>query len=117
MSELYRFTEKGDIQVLRVSSLLSELDNRVIMKSVDEKIKAGFADFIVDLSDIQYMNSIGVNFLIRLKQRSEELGGAVAVVNASGKVKQLLDITKLRPMFYLTDSLTDAVEFIRGDES
>jgi len=29
-------------------------------------------------------------------------------VHASGKVKELLDITKLRPMFALTDSLEEA---------
>lgn len=117
MSELYHFTKQENIQVLFVSSLLSEFDNRLIMESVEEKIEAGFTNFVVDLSGIEYMNSVGVNFLIMMKQRSEESGGMVAVINASGKVKQLLDITKLTPMFYLTDSLEKAIEFIQANES
>jgi anti-sigma B factor antagonist len=117
MSKQYQFTEQDDIQILYVNNLLNEFDNRTIIESVDEKIDAGFANFIVDLSGIKYMNSVGINFLILMKQRSEESGGTIAVANASGKVKQLLDITKLRPMFYLADSLEDAIEFIKAGES
>ena len=117
MDKPYRITDQADsIQVLCVSDLLSEVDNRQIMQAVESKIDKGFPNFIVDLSEINYMNSVGINFLIKLRRKAQAAGGKLAVVHASGKVKQLLDITKLRPMFFLTDSMQDAVAFITSHQ-
>jgi len=116
MDKPFTITDRADsIQLLHVRDLLSEIDNREIMRAVEAKIDKGFPNFIVDLSAISYMNSVGINFLIKMRRRARESGGKLAVVHASGKIKQLLDITKLRPMFFLTDSMQEAMEFISND--
>lgn len=112
MKELYQISKEEDIYILRVRDLISETANRQIMGAVDDKMTGGFANFIVNLSDIDYINSVGINFLIQLRHRAKESGGRVVIVHASGKVKELLDITKLRPMFFLTESLEDARNFL-----
>lgn len=113
MDKPYTITDQTEnIQILRVRDLLSEIDNREIMRAVASKIDKGFPNFIVDLSEIAYMNSVGINFLIKMRRKAKEAGGKLAVVHASGKIKQLLEVTKLRPMFFLTDSMQDAMEFI-----
>lgn len=96
--------------MLEVYNLLNEYANREILLAVQSKIDEGFSTFVVDLKDIQVMNSVGLNFLIVLRARSEDKGGRIAVVNASHKVMQLLEMTKLRPMFQLSGSVEEAVE-------
>lgn len=112
MNSNFYFSNQDGALILRVNDLLSEVSNADIMKAVEERIAEGFTNFVVDLSSIDYMNSVGINFLIKMKHRAKATGGLLAVVHASAKVKQLLDVTKLRPMFVLTDSLDEALQFM-----
>jgi len=108
MKELFQISKEQDIYIIQVRDLLSETANRKMMVAVDDKMTDDFANIIVNLTDIDYINSVGINFLIQLRHRARKSGGRVVIVHASGKVKELLDITKLRPMFALTDSLEEA---------
>ena len=112
MNGLYHISNENDVQVLSIRTLVNEIANREIMEAVESRMDRGFLDFVVDLSNIHYMNSVGINFLILIRRRLRENGGRLAVVHASDKVKQLLDITKLRQMFFLSDSLEDAMTFV-----
>lgn len=111
MQPPFSFFTKNNILVLTVEDLVSELVNQEIMRAVDAQIARGFVNFVVDLSSVDYMNSVGINFLIMMKHRSRDTGGQLVVVHASEKVKQLLEITKLQPMFFLTESVEDAMAF------
>ncbi|MCB9302259.1 MAG: STAS domain-containing protein [Lewinellaceae bacterium] len=116
MNPNYSITTKDSVQVLKVHNLLNEYINKEILRAVQSKIDDGFSTFVVDLKDIQFMNSVGLNFLIMLRARTIDNGGHVAVVNASQKVMQLLEMTKLLPMFQLSGSVEEAVESISNDK-
>lgn len=109
MNAPYSISSHGSIQVLEVNSLLSEYENKQLLKVAQARIEEGFSNFVIDLSKMEYMNSVGLNFLISLKSRSKDSGGTIAVANASEKIKQLLTITKLTDMFYLTDTVEEAI--------
>ena len=112
MNPNYSITKAENVQILEVRNLLNEYDNKEILQAVQTKIDEGFSNFVVDLKQIQFMNSVGLNFLITLKARSNDSGGRVAVANASGKVVQLLEMTKLRPIFQVNNSVEEAVAFL-----
>lgn len=105
----YSLAEKNGIQVLQIKDLLSEYANREIIKAVDHKLREGYASFVVDLAAIDYMNSVGLNFLLTMRARSKENGGGLIVANASQKVKSLLDMTKLTPLFAMSTSVEQAI--------
>ena len=109
----YSLSEQDGIQVLQIKDLLSEHANREIIKAIEQKLNEGFASFVVDLSDIEYMNSVGLNFLLTMRARSKENGGGLVVANVSEKVKSLLDMTKLTPMFRMSSSVEHALETVR----
>jgi len=112
MNPNYNITKAENVQILEVRNLLNEYVNKEILQAVQSKIDEGFSNFVVDLKQIQFMNSVGLNFLITLKARSNDNGGRVAVANASGKVVQLLEMTKLRPIFQVNNSVEEAVAFL-----
>jgi anti-sigma B factor antagonist len=112
MKELFQISKEEDTYILQVRDLLSETANKKIMGALDAKSSDGFSNFIVNLSDIDYINSVGINFLVQLIHRAKKSGGQVVIVHASGKVKELLDITKLRSMFALTDSVEEAKQLL-----
>lgn len=109
MNPNYNIKKQDNVQVLEVRNLLNEFANKEILQAVQSKIDEGFFNFVVDLKQIAFMNSVGLNFLIMLKTRSNDKGGQVAVVNVSAKVMELLEMTKLRPIFQVSNSVDEAV--------
>ena len=108
----FSIIQKDRVQILEISNLLSEYANKEILLAAQSKIDEGFSKFVVDLKAIDFMNSVGLNFLITLRARSDEMGGQMAIANAPSKVLQLLKMTKLLPMFQVTSSVEEALEFL-----
>lgn len=115
MNKQYSLSSQNEIQILKVSNLFNEFVIRDILKAAQAKIEKGFSKFVVDLSAVEYMNSVGLNLLINLKTKSKDLGGQVAVANASDKIIRLLEVTKLKPMFRLTASVDEAIQSLSDE--
>ncbi|MEM1322116.1 MAG: STAS domain-containing protein [Bacteroidota bacterium] len=111
----YNISELKSIQVLEVSTLYNEFDNRIILNDVESRIERGLNKFIVDLSNLDFMNSVGLNFMISIMTKSRNSGGDVAVANASEQVLNLLEITKLRTMFTLRPTVEDAIRVFNSN--
>lgn len=75
-----------------------------------ELLQAGRKNFVVNLRDLRYMNSSGINVLINILTRSRNNGGEVVVTELSEKTKQLLVVTKLNTVFNVTETEEDALE-------
>ncbi len=105
----YSFLEKNGVQILQVDNLLNPLDNQEIIRAVEEKIKASCTEFIVDLDQMDFMNSIGLTFLISILTRSRNAGGEVAIANLSDNIKKILLITRLNSAFSIYDNLEEAL--------
>ena len=112
MDQVYELSQSGSIKVLRVHNLLSEFANREILGAAQGCIDEGFNRFVVDLEGMPYANSVGLNFLISLQSRCQDQNGSIVIVNVSKKIIQLLEITKLQPLFHLTDSVDEALRLL-----
>ncbi|MFT5764039.1 MAG: anti-anti-sigma factor, partial [Saprospiraceae bacterium] len=82
----YAIHEQETVQVVQVNNLVDELDNKVILQDVRQLIARGSNDFVIDLSDLNFMNSVGLNFLISMMTASKASGGFLAVANANQQV-------------------------------
>ena len=110
MRTTYSIEVRQGAIVLKVNDLGQEFRNKEILQSLNAKIEHEFPNFVVDLSGMQVMNSIGLNFLINLKKQSDAFGSGIAIVGASVQVQRLLDITKLQHYFKLTNTVEDALQ-------
>lgn len=116
MNKPYRISEETSIQILAVHSLLDEWENRHLYNEFQQYINQGIQQFIIDLSKLPIINSVGINFLLRLLRKVQQIGGQLFLSNASTQVLHLLDITKLTTIFSIEESVEDAVEAIEGEE-
>jgi anti-sigma B factor antagonist len=114
METIYDLRQKEAVAVLTVYDLLAEYDNREILRDAQRRIDQGFTNFVIDLSKVPYMNSVGLNFLITLQARCTDQGGRLVVAHASPKVVQLLEMTKLLPLFHLSDSVANAIQTLEA---
>ncbi len=106
----YTIHQHQTIQVVKVESLLNEMNNNEILNDVQSYIEKGFNKFVIDLSDLSFMNSVGLNFLLSMMKNSEKSGGELAVANANDQIIGLLEITKLKQLFNLKPSVEKALQ-------
>jgi anti-sigma B factor antagonist len=112
----YTFLEKNGVQILQVDNLLNPLDNQEIIRAVEDKIAANFTEFVVDLDQMNFMNSIGLTFLISILTRSRNAGGDVTIANLSENIKKILLVTRLNSAFSIYENLEDALSFFEKEK-
>ena len=110
MNNEFSILNHNNIQILVVQDLVSEFENKKMLAASRSGLESGQDSFVVDLSSIDYMNSVGLNFLLQLEKQAKKRGGGIAVANASKKVVHLLEITKLKQIFNLNDSIEEAIQ-------
>lgn len=59
---------------------------------------------IVDLSELDFMDSTGLSVLVRAHQRSAQAGQRFGLVNGSSQVQRLLDLTGVADRLTLAES-------------
>jgi len=83
----------------------SELNKRVEALLEEDKHK-----FVLDLSELKYMNSSGLNILIQLLSKARSKGGEAIICGVNKKVEELLIITKLHTLFTIVPTQEDALK-------
>ena len=77
----YTLNQKGNIQILKTNNLLNEIQNKKILRQATQQIEQGFSNFVVDLSKMDFINSVGISFLLNLMKNSKKSGGKIILVN------------------------------------
>lgn len=70
---------------------------------------------VVDLAGVEWMNSTGLGILISSYTTLRNSGGELKLANVTDKIKSLLTITKLEPVFEAFDSVDAAVNSFSGE--
>jgi len=110
----YTLTEENNIQQLKLSGeLIDKNQANDLMKSVEELLQAGKNKLIIDLSDLKYMNSSGLNVLIQLLTKTRTNGGESVIYNVNKKVNDLLVITKLNTLFKVAEDKQNALSLLK----
>jgi len=85
-----------------------------LLNLIDEKIKNGVSYAVIDISEVDYMNSSGLNTLIKALNKMRTRGGELVLVNPSEKTQKLLVITKLNAIFKTVDDQQSAIDFVNN---
>mgnify|MGYP001802035832 FL=1 len=78
-------------------------------ESFSEKLELGYEQFVIDLSDLQHINSSGLGVLITLLTKARKKGGELMLANPSSYIKNLLLITKLNTIFEIHATTDEAL--------
>lgn len=109
----YKIIEGQNYSTLLLKGELIDKNQAIpLLKSVDDMLESGKIKFIIDLSELKYMNSSGLNVLIQLLTKTRNKGGESVIFNVSKKVNELLVITKLNTLFKVAESEKDAVALL-----
>jgi anti-sigma B factor antagonist len=106
----YSTRESGPVITLALKGDLIERNQaEPLLSQHQQLLQAGSRSFIINLKELRYMNSSGINVLINILTRSRNVGGEVVVTQLSDKAKQLLVVTKLNTVFNVTETEEEAM--------
>ena len=110
MMKYYEITNRNNTQIIDVFNLFSESRNQEIIEAVEAAMTG---NLVLNLDAAPFMNSMGLNFLIKLQNACKSRNGVMAIANPSAKIVELLEITRLKPLFLLAESVEEAVQLVR----
>ena len=110
----YSITEKEELIILAMQGKLVDKAEAVdIGAEVEEQMASGHNHFIIDLSELEYMNSTGLNIILNLMNKCRNNGGEAVVAGSTSRIKSLFSVTKLDTVFTLKDSRDEAVKHLK----
>ena len=109
-----------DIHIKKVAkglivSIIGRLDAvsvREFDKEMDELIKKGESNFILDLSRLDYISSAGLRSILSTSKRLKENKGTMTLCGLQGGVKEAFDISGFSSIFTIYESFENALKSI-----
>ena len=90
----------GNVAVVDLSGRITIGEGDVVLREqVHSLLDEGQAKIVLNLNKVNYMDSAGIGELVASYKRSKEHDGIVKLLNPSGKVFDLLQLTKLEDVF------------------
>jgi anti-sigma B factor antagonist len=110
-------TMREGIAVLSLKGRLTVGESSAIRQRINDCAAIGRVNVILDLSDIDYVDSTGLGTMVICFTTLKKQGGALKLVNPSKRNVELLLLTKLHTVFQVFTEVHDAVNsFFPGRE-
>jgi anti-sigma B factor antagonist len=90
----------GPVSVLDLNGRITIGEGDVLLREkVNELLDGGKSKILLNLDKVKYMDSAGIGELVACYKRAREKNGTVKLLNPTGKVSDLLQLTKLEEVF------------------
>ncbi|MFC1500119.1 STAS domain-containing protein [Candidatus Zixiibacteriota bacterium] len=100
----------GDVAVLHLQGkIMGGPDATSLHEKLHELIETGTRSVVIDLTDVDWMNSSGLGILIGGLSAIRKSGGDLRLASVTEKIEEVLRITKLDRVFDVYGSTEDAV--------
>jgi len=110
--DIKHIIHKNCTEILLSGKGLAEKDFSPLIQITSEQIKSHSPNLILNLKNLNLINSIGLNAFIKIFTKSRNAGGELYIVNISLKINQVLLLTKLNTVLNIATSLEEAKEIL-----
>lgn len=107
--------ESATLQKAAVVTMPAEVDVVSAGRLRDEFLSSLNRDgvhLVADARDVTFMDSSGINALVRARERAERLGGSIHVVTASRQVLRVLGVAQLLHVLSVLPTMEEAQDCI-----
>ena len=81
-----------------------------LIEKAGELVNTGCNKWAINLENLIYMNSSGLNTLIQLLTKARVAGGEAVLYNMNKKINELILITKLHTLFKVVNTEQEALK-------
>jgi anti-sigma B factor antagonist len=96
--QVYVLALGGELDLAAASSLDEELG---------QALQSGSQVIVIDLKDLEFIDSTGLSVLVRAHQRAQETGLQLGLINPGAQVERLLSLTGLAQRLTLDQAALD----------
>jgi anti-sigma B factor antagonist len=102
----------GDVVIVDVSGkvTLGDGGDAMLKDKMGSLVQQGKKKVLLNLGDVSYVDSAGLGAIVQAYATLNKNGGALKLLNATKRIKDLLSITKLLTIFDTFDNEADAVK-------
>ena len=105
----------GGVAVVDVSGRITLGEGNVILREiVRDLVGKGAKAIVLNLGEVQYIDSSGVGELVKAHTTIRNLGGQLKLTNLNKRVHDLLELTRLSAVFDIQKDETSAVKSFGG---
>jgi anti-anti-sigma factor len=109
----FTISKQGNYAVIGLSGNLIEKSQALgLLEKADELANESCNKWAIDLKDLIYMNSSGLNTLIQLLTKARVAGGEAVLFNMNKKINELILITKLHTLFKVVEGRQEALNLL-----
>jgi anti-anti-sigma factor len=116
----FRIERHGEVAVVIPSAKVEEMHEalitqaaKMVVSSLKEDPPAGI---VVDLSQVNYVGSVFVSFLLRCHMLAKKQGSEIVLAGASEPARELLHLLDLETVWALYPTRKEAVEALSGSD-
>lgn len=102
------------IYVLQCNGRIVFGEESSLLRETVKKAIPDFKKIVLNLAEINYIDSGGLGTLVALHTTAANAGGTIKLANLTKRVGDLLQVTKLLTVFDVHDSEYDALESFRN---
>jgi anti-anti-sigma factor len=90
--------------VLTVAGELDLASAPALEEELDQALNGGSGVVVVDLRELEFIDSTGLSVLVKAHQRAQESGCSFGLVKGGAQVQRLLSLTGLEDRLTVTDT-------------
>ncbi len=103
-----------DLVVLALKGEIMFGDCLRIKQSLHEVIQESDRYFVIDLSEVPFMDSAGLGLIVSLLKMAAERGGRLALASPQQGIRRLFHMTRCDQVIPLYDTVEEAVKSIKN---
>ena len=108
---------KGVVCFSLTGKIISTEGFEGVTAQLDNAFLEGNKKIIIDMSKVSYINSSGLNLLVRLLTKVRNKGGELVLISLSDSVEKLFFITKLNSIFTICADISEAQNIFNAQEA
>ena len=109
----YTINIENNIAFINIEGELIEKNQATnLLAAVEELNAKGITKLALNLENLKYMNSSGLNTLIQLLTKARVGGGEAVLFNLNKKINELILITKLNTLFKIVSAKEEAIKLL-----
>lgn len=101
----------GNLAILMVAGRLTLGEaSASLHKAVEETVTSGDKDIVVDMHDVQYVDSSGLGALVTCLTCARNHGGTLKLANLQPRIQDLLDVSSLYMVFQIIELASTKID-------
>lgn len=109
--------EQEKVSLLALIGELDYTNAERLQHDLQEAIGPGVCNLVIDLTDLSFCDSTGIQVFLTIRKITQDRGGSIALTSLQPRLEKLFHLTGLAPAFGIQPTVTDAVKVFRSRQS